>query len=125
MMRSAPDVADASKAMLTNPRLLWTLIFALVLGSLTMAYLWIDRSLSLSYANASIQATAEAHTQAILLIAHEWKGQTAGEVFAKLQQIKEQTKDADTLLKREALEGVIWFGHLRFKFNNDRLSEIR
>ena len=110
---------------LSSPKLLWTLIAVLALICVVLAYLWIDRSISLTYMSASMQTTSEAASQATKLVVHEWKGQTEDAVFANLQLLKEQSKDLDTVLKREPAEGAIRFGHLQFIFKNNQLVEIR
>ncbi len=114
-----------SKGALSRPKLAWTLVAVLFATCLALGYLWIDRSITLSYVHAGIRSTGEARDEATMLLAHEWKDMRADDVFVKLRKIKEQTKDVDTLLKREPTEGVIYFGQLRFNFENDRLVEVK
>lgn len=114
-----------NKGVFSGAKLAWALVATLFAACLALGYLWIDRSITLSYVEASIRNTGEARDQATMLLAHEWKELRTDDVYARLQKIKEQTKDAETLLKRESTEGVIYFGNLRFKFENDRLAEVK
>lgn len=110
--------------MLTNPRLLWAVILVLLTVCLGLACFCMDRSISLSYMSASSRASEEARDQAIRLLASEWKNITHEEVFTKLTAIKSQPGNQDLVLKEERAESQIWFGHLLFRFMNNRLAEI-
>lgn len=111
-------------SLLSNPRFLWIVIAISIASCLSLAYLWIDRSISLSYMSASNRTTEEARDQALKLLAREWSKKSPDEVFAKLTIVKEQSKDSELVLKREQADNTILFGNLRFKFVNNQLTEI-
>jgi Immunity protein 58 len=111
-------------SVLSNPRFLWIVIAISIASCLSLAYLWIDRSISLSYMSASNRTTEEARDQAFKLLAREWSKKTPDEVFAKLALIKEQSRESELVLKRELPDNTILFGNLRFKFINNQLIEV-
>lgn len=107
-----------------NVAFLWSTIVALLVACGALGYLWIDRTISLSYLIESARATEQARDQAIALLANEWRGQGQDAVLKRLTEAKKISKE-DVLLKRETDENIIWFGQLRFEFTGNRLSEIR
>lgn len=100
----------------------WALVALLLATAVGLAYLWVDRSITASYLHASVKSTAEAKEQAVRILAHEWNGQTADQVFLKLQLIRGQS--TDVVLKSDPSDGSIQFGYLVFKFQNNKLVGV-
>ena len=93
-------------------------------GCVVLAYLWIDRSITLSYANASVRTSESAVKNLGLLIEGEWRGLAKNQVFAKLKIVAQHHPQKDLIVKEDP-DGSIWFEEINFVFENDRLVQVR
>lgn len=91
------------------------------LGCIALAYLWIDRSITLSYLEASHETTADALSRVSLLLEGEWNGLSEADLLRKLREANRRS-EGEALIKRE--ENVIWFDTIRFEFESGRLRKI-
>lgn len=98
------------------------LLTTAILACTVLAYLWIDRSISLSYATQEI-ATANSSVRNLgNLLANEWRGMPESEVLQRLQKVVARMPDAGIVIKKE--EDAIWFDEVRFNFKDGRLATI-
>lgn len=107
----------------------WRLVMVLCLALLTvscvlLAYLWIDRSISLAYLQASHEATAESRAQLAKIIDQEWRDLSEDDVLQRLQSNASKNPELSALVKRESTENLIWFGRTRFEFKDGRLIKV-
>lgn len=86
------------------------------------AYLWIDRSITLTYVSAGNVQDAAATRQLEMLLGFEWQGLTEKEVLQKLQIASEKLPTAKILQKKE--ESVIWFDLIPFNFQDGKLVSV-
>ena len=89
------------------------------------AYLWIDRAVTLSYAEAGARSTEQARDLAFALLAREWSGLSEEEVLKRLNAEAARRPQDKILVKHEPLDHTIWFGGTRFEFQSGRLAKIR
>ncbi|AQW32370.1 Imm58 family immunity protein [Ralstonia syzygii subsp. celebesensis] len=90
--------------------------------SVLFAYLWIDRSISLSYARQGEDTAIETVRGLELVIEHEWRGLPESEVLQKLNAVAAQGAGAKIVVKKEG--NVIWFDEVRFNLDEGRLKSI-
>ena len=105
------------KLMLTTAALIASLV-----GCAVLAYLWIDRSITLSYVNQSADASNVATRHLEWLLGSAWSGMSENAVLEKLQLEATRHPNDSIIVKRE--DGVIWFGETRFNFEHGRLKSI-
>ena len=101
---------------------LMALLAAAVLACAVLAYLWIDRSISLSYARQGAETANNAVRQLERLLEEEWRGMPEAQVLLKLQKAAARMPNAKVVIKKE--EGVIWFDEVRFSLEKGQLSSI-
>ncbi|MCD9230636.1 Imm58 family immunity protein [Ralstonia pseudosolanacearum] len=93
-----------------------------VSASILFAYLWIDRSISLSYARQGEDTAIGTVRGLELILEHEWRGLPEPEVFHKLNAVAAQGAGAKIVVKKEG--NIIWFDEVRFNFDEGRLKSI-
>ncbi|WP_170948543.1 Imm58 family immunity protein [Bordetella genomosp. 5] len=86
------------------------------------AYLWIDRSITLTYVSASYDQDAAVRRQLKILLGVAWQGLPEKEVLQKLQVASEKLPAEKILLKKE--EDVIWFDQISFNFEDGKLVRV-
>lgn len=109
------------EAKLTRTALIAALVASLI-GCALFAYLWIDRSISLSYLNQSIDASNVALRRLEDLLGNEWSGMLEKSVLEKLQAEAVRHPNEKIVIKKE--NDVIWFDEIRFSFEQGRLKKI-
>lgn len=97
-------------------------LIASLVGCAVFAYLWIDRSITLSYVNHGADASSAAAHRMEALLANEWRGMPEGVVLEKLQAEAARQPSKSILVKKE--NGVIWFDDTRFNFEAGRLKSV-
>ncbi len=102
--------------------LLTTIIFILILTCSLFAYLWVDRSISLGYANQSLSQSNASLQSLEQLLSNSWHGMPKQVLLEKLRNQAEARPDALNYVKDEG--SVVWFGEIRFNLENDRLANI-
>jgi hypothetical protein len=100
-------------------------LIASLLACGTFAYLWIDRSIRLTYAELSSHSTGQARDLAFLLLAEEWASLSEDQVLRRLEAETARRPQDKIFVKHEPLEHFIWFGNTRFEFQADRLAKIQ
>jgi hypothetical protein len=96
-----------------------------LIGCAVFAYLWVDRSLSLSYMDSSQRSSAQGYAQLADLVGQEWAGLPESEVLKRLQAAAARHPQESIVVKHDPSEGVIWFGSTRFEFQSGRLQSVR
>ncbi|STQ74320.1 Imm58 family immunity protein [Hafnia alvei] len=101
------------------------LITSLVILSVlctVLAYLWIDRSITLAYVNASVDS--EIRTRIIItdLIESEWRGKSLNEIHQKPSTEVQKHPEKNIVLNKT--EKTIEFDELSFFFDNNRLKKL-
>jgi hypothetical protein len=84
--------------------------------------LWIDRSITLSYVNQSVDAANASTRQLEWLLGSTWAGMSEKIVLEKLQAEVARHPNENIVVKRE--ENIIWFGETRFNFEQGRLKSL-
>lgn len=102
---------------------LFAVIALLLVICVGLAYLLIDRAISLSYLDASYQTTQQSHNRVVSLLESEWRGMPEKEVLARLQAAAAKQPKEDILVKKE--DETIWFDSVRFEFQSGRLVKIQ
>ncbi|WP_174933007.1 Imm58 family immunity protein [Burkholderia lata] len=100
----------------------YSLIFILLALCATFAYMWVDRSISLSYANQSLSSSNAALNSIENLLGDSWKGMEKDTLVKRLQA-EAAARPADSILVKEE-KNVIWFGDVRFNIENGFLKNI-
>ncbi|MBB6580183.1 Imm58 family immunity protein [Ralstonia solanacearum] len=90
--------------------------------SILFAYLWIDRSISLSYARQGEDTAIETVGGLELILEREWLGLRESEVLLKLNAAAEKEVRRKIVVKKEG--DAIWFDEVRFNFDQGRLKSI-
>lgn len=98
-----------------------SLIFSVLLSAV-LAYLWIDRSISLSYMMHSYET--EKNSMAILekLISLEWKGLSKQQLQMKLESATKEMAYLDAVIKDDG--STIWVNQVAFILINDRVERV-
>lgn len=105
------------------PMILALLIFTITLLSNTVfAYLWIDRSISLSYMEASFITSNNENQHLLIILNDELKDKSTQEIIKKLETIITKYPNRNLFMKNE--DDHVWFGDIKFEFKEGRLKEI-
>jgi hypothetical protein len=97
-------------------------LMASLLGCAVLAYLWIDRSISLSYARQSDDADIASTRRLERLLGVAWVGMTENAVLEKLQAEADRHPAENIVVKKEG--DVIWFDETRFNFEQGKLKSV-
>lgn len=93
------------------------------IGCVVLAYLWIDRSVTLAYVNQSIETNNNTMKRLEILLENEWVGMSEDKVLKKLKHVSEQYPAYKIIINKD--DGVIWFDEVRFKFESGQLKSIQ
>lgn len=93
-----------------------------LLGCAVLAYLWIDRSVSLSYARQSADADSASIRRLERLLGMSWNGMAEKAVIEKLQAEAARHPAENIVVKKEG--DVIWFDETRFNFEQGKLKSV-
>lgn len=93
-----------------------------VMGCLVLAYLWIDRSISLTYMQQSYETEHSSVESLQKLIASEWKGMPAAQLQMKLEQAAAQMPKRAVVVKKE--DESIWFDQVAFNIKQGKLDSV-
>lgn len=88
------------------------------------AYLWIDRSITLSYVYASLDSEVRARAIITEVIKRDWCGKPEDEVYHKLLMVIEKYQDETIVLKKSDDGKGIEFDNFHFQFDNGKLKNI-
>lgn len=91
-------------------------------GCAVLAYLLIDRSITLSYVTQSVDTCNTSMRHMKILLESEWSGMSEDKIFQKLKLVAARHPADQIVIKKE--EGVIWFDEIRFNFESNRLKKI-
>ena len=92
------------------------------LGCLVLAYLWIDRSISLSYMQQAYETERSSVEILQKLVASEWKDMPESQVQKKLEQVAAQMPRRNVVVKRE--NESIWFDQVAFNIKQGKLDSV-
>ncbi|EGT0667908.1 hypothetical protein JAG28_003286 [Citrobacter werkmanii] len=88
------------------------------------AYLWIDRTITLAYVNASLDSEMRARTIITNIIEREWYGKYEGDIYRKLMiEVEKHPEDIIILKKNDDGKGIE-FDSFHFQFDNGKLINI-
>lgn len=93
-----------------------------LLSSITFAYLWIDRSISLSYMEASFIISNNENQNLLIILNDELKDKSSQEIIKKLEAIITKHPNKNLFLKNK--DNSVWFGDIKFEFKEGKLKEI-
>lgn len=104
-----------------------TLVLSVFLaGSLVLCafltYLLIDRSITLSYVNSSMDSEVRSRVVIAGLIKNEWYGKKESEIYQKLKVEIERNPSMNIVMKKT--EKGIDFDNFSFNFENGKLKSI-
>ncbi|WP_312462015.1 Imm58 family immunity protein [Comamonas sp.] len=102
--------------------LILPILIAALLSSAIFAYLWIDRSISLSYMEASFITSENTNQHLLFMLNNELKGKSNQEITRKLEAIVIENPNKNLFIKSE--DDHVWFGEIKFEFKHNRLKEI-
>lgn len=97
-------------------------VIVLLVGCVVLAYLWIDRSISLSYARQSADVEIAAMRRMERLLGDAWIDMPEQSVLEKLQAYEERHPTEMIVITKE--ENVIWFHDTRFNFEYGKLKSV-
>lgn len=97
-------------------------LIASLVGCAVLAYLWIDRSITLSYVKQSVDAGDASTRRLERLLGGAWNGMSESAVLEKLQAEAARHPTESIVVKKE--DGVIWFDETRFNFEQGRLKSV-
>lgn len=97
-------------------------LIAALAGCTVFAYLWIDRSVTLSYVKQSADASDASIHRLERLLGIAWNGMSESAVLEKLQAEAARYPNEAIVVKKE--DEVIWFDEIRFNFEQGRLKSI-
>lgn len=105
-------------------KMTWTTgaLIAALAGCIAFAYLWIDRSVTLSYVKQSADASDASIHSLERLLGAAWRGMSESAVLEKLQAEAARHPNGGIVVKKE--DGVIWFDEIRFNFEQGRLTSV-
>ena len=88
---------------------------------MVLAYLWIDRSISLNYAKQSLDMEINVNNGLESLLQEEWRGLPEAEVMQKLKKTAAMEK-REVIIKKEG--AIVWYDDIPFTFEKDRLAKV-
>lgn len=97
-------------------------LIASLAGCAVLAYLWIDRSITLSYVKQSVDAGDASTRRLERLLGGAWNGMSESAVLEKLQAEAARHTTESIVVKKEG--GVIRFDETRFNFEQGRLKSV-
>ena len=95
---------------------------ASLLGCAALAYLWIDRSITLSYVTQSADASDASVRELQYLLEDEWRGMPMEAILQKLKGAAARRPAEKIIVKREG--DVIWFNDIRIDFEQGQLKSF-
>lgn len=98
------------------------LLITAMLGCAVLAYLWIDRSITLSYTSQEVETSYDSMRHFEYLLQDEWRGMPEAQVLQKLQNAAARMPNAEIVIKKE--EGAIWFDQVRFNIVHGQLNSV-
>jgi hypothetical protein len=107
--------------MVRNMSIITILLIIAIITCMVLAYLWVDRSISLSYARQSVDMGNNVINGLESLLEEEWRGMPESEVFQKLKKTAAMRKP-EAIIKKEGT--IIWFDDIPFKFEKEMLAKI-
>lgn len=120
MLTTQEDKMRSKKVMLLTAGFLLSFLGCIILG-----YLWIDRSLSLTYTMDSLDTTLNASKRLESLLTNDWKGLEQKDVVRKLKsESKRYPEDNLVIKKYDEDKNTIWFDDIPFYFENNKLKKI-
>jgi hypothetical protein len=93
-----------------------------LLGSSLLAYLWIDRSISLSYLKQSYDTERSSVENLQELIALEWKGLPEDQLQKKLEKAASQLSGRAVVVKKDG--SIMWFDQVAFNIKQGKLDTV-
>ncbi|WP_157771970.1 Imm58 family immunity protein [Ralstonia solanacearum] len=99
-------------------------VLAVAIGlNVVLAYLWIDRSITLTYIQASEQSSSQMVRSFERLLEQEWKGLSEAQLLEKLHRVVERDPDgAKSVIKEDG--DVISFDDVCFKLNHGHVGRV-
>lgn len=89
---------------------------------LVLFYLWIDRSITLSYVESSFLTERRSVELLQKLIEVEFKGIPGDDLAKKFEILKKEIGFSDLLIKKEG--DVIWVDQIPFELRDDKLENV-
>lgn len=105
---------------LTTVILITSLVILSVLCTV-LAYLWIYRSITLAYVNASVDSEVRNRIIITDLIENEWRGKSLNDIYKKLSAEVQRYPEKSIVLNKTAK--TIELDELSFHFENNRLKK--
>lgn len=96
--------------------------FASFVGCMVFAYLWIDRSITLTYLNQDVETSNNAMRHLELLLEGEWHGMSENNILQKLELAAARSPNKKILIKKDGK--IIWFDNIQFNFESGRFEGI-
>ncbi len=87
-----------------------------------VTYLWIDRSVTLTYVNASLDSEVRSRGIITGIVENEWRGKSQSEIYRKLNMEVKKYPEKSIILKKT--EKGIDFDSIHFQFENGKLKKI-
>ncbi|RZJ60489.1 MAG: hypothetical protein EON49_08285 [Acidovorax sp.] len=97
-------------------------LIAALAGCTAFAYLWIDRSVTLSYVKQSADASHTSIHSLERLLGAAWSDMSESAVLEKLQAEAARYPNEGIVVKKE--DGAIWFDEIRFNFEQGQLKNV-
>ena len=98
-------------------------LFASISGCVVFSYLWIDRSITLSYVTEGLEVNKNAIDNLKLIVELQWQDMPKSEVLKKLTKLQQNYPETNFILKQDQ-DGSLWFEDINFVFQSDRLEKI-
>jgi putative signal peptide protein len=86
------------------------------------AYMWIDRSITLTYMELSFEEKVSSNERFARIILKEWKGKSTFDIEKRIQTIAKDISNNENLIKWE--DDSLWFNNIQFIFEKDKLIGI-
>lgn len=93
-----------------------------LLACAVLAYLWLDRSISLSYMRQSYETERSSVESLQKLIALEWMDLPEDQLREKLEKSAAKMPEQSVVVKKEG--SAIWFDQVAFHIKNGKLDSV-
>ncbi|MFO6296145.1 Imm58 family immunity protein [Rahnella selenatireducens] len=103
--------------------ILTILLFLSLISCVCFAYLWIDRSITLSYSEKCVNNSTQTTNALEILLEKEWFGESTKSVLEKVKTQLKSTQNENEIIKKDD-GNVIWVGNIKLSFSNDRLIKV-
>lgn len=99
------------------------LLLLSLISCVCFAYLWVDRSITLSYSEKCVNNSTQKTNALEILLEKEWFGKSKKSVLEKVKTGLKTTEQENEIIQKDD-GNIIWVDNMKISFSNDKLIKI-